>query len=74
VVLYDQAIAAYNHYLDVAYPNEPHGMPNPSRKDELKFLNALRARVDGIQSFRLTAQHNKPDLSFLAPVTLSFSD
>ena len=74
VVLYQQAIAAYNHYLDVAYPNQPNGMPNPSRKDELKFLNALRARVDGIQSFRLTAAHNKPDLGFLAPVTLSFSD
>jgi hypothetical protein len=74
VALYQQAMDSYNQYLNVAYPNQRNGMPDPSRKAELKYLNALRARVDGIQSFRLTAEHHKPDMSFLAPVTLSFSD
>ncbi len=74
VTLYQQAILAYQHYLNVAYPPERNGMPNPSRKGQIKFLNALRIRIDGIQSFRLTAAHHKPDMSFLAPVTLSYSD
>ena len=74
VILYQQAIVAYNQYLNTAFPPQRNGMPNPDRHDQLKFLNALRARIEGIQSFRLTAEHGKPNLSFLTPVTLSFSD
>ncbi len=74
VVLYRQAIAEYEHYLNVAYPAQANGMPNPHRADQIRFLNALRARINGIQSFRLTAAHSRPNMSFLTPATLSFSD
>ena len=74
VPLYQQAILAYQNYLNVAYPPSPNGMMNPGLKGQRKYIRAIRVRIAGINSFRLTASHHKPDMSFLNPVTLSYSD
>ncbi len=74
VPLYNNAMLAYQNYLNVAYPPSPTGLPNPGLKGQRKFLRAMRVRIAGIDSFRVTAAHHKPDMSFLQPVTLSYSD
>ncbi len=74
VPLYEKAMTAYENYLSVAFPTARNGQMNPGLKGQRKYLRAMRARIDGIDSFRLTAAHHKPDMSFLQPVTLSYSD
>ncbi len=73
--LFENAKVAYNHWLNIAYPPMANGMPNPSLGDELKHRNALDVRIAGIEAFRRTAAaHKKPDMNFLSPQTLSYSD
>jgi hypothetical protein len=73
IPLFEQARAAYKHYLNIAYPPSAYGQ-NPEQHSEMKYLSSLSAVIAGIENFRRTASAGHPSLSFLNVITLTDSD